>query len=211
MQLHVDTNGTDRVPWEVELKAYGPLKSFFIALKIGLYGGLTISMPFVIYFLAQFVLPALRINEKQWLFKLSSFGAGLFMLGVVFCYLIIMKVALWASVGFANMLGFGADEWQAEEYISFVCKFMVGMGLAFQMPVILLFLVRVGILDYKKLSEFRMYAVVVNLILAAVITPTGDPFTLSLVAVPLQLLYELSTLIAWFWHKKEAAEEEDEE
>ena len=211
MQLHVDTNGTDRVPWEVQLKAYGPLKSFFIALKIGLYGGLTISMPFVIYFLAQFVLPALRINEKQWLFKLSSFGAGLFMLGVVFCYLIIMKVALWASVGFANMLGFGADEWQAEEYISFVCKFMVGMGLAFQMPVILLFLVRVGILDYKKLSEFRMYAVVVNLILAAVITPTGDPFTLSLVAVPLQLLYELSTLIAWFWHKKEAAEEEDEE
>ena len=211
MQLHVDTNGTDRVPWEVELKAYGPLKSFFIALKIGLYGGLTISMPFVIYFLAQFVLPALRINEKQWLFKLSGFGAGLFMLGVVFCYLIIMKVALWASVGFANMLGFGADEWQAEEYISFVCKFMVGMGLAFQMPVILLFLVRVGILDYKKLSEFRMYAVVANLVIAAVITPTGDPFTLSLVAVPLQLLYELSTLIAWFWHKKEAAEKEDEE
>ena len=211
MQLHVDTNGTDRVPWEVELKAYGPLKSFFIALKIGLYGGLTLSMPFVIYFLAQFVLPALRINEKKWLFKLSGFGAGLFMLGVVFCYLIIMKVALWASVGFANMLGFGADEWQAEEYISFVCKFMVGMGLAFQMPVILLFLVRVGILDYKKLSDFRMYAVVANLIIAAVITPTGDPFTLSLVAVPLQLLYELSTLIAWFWHKKEAAEKEDEE
>ena len=211
LQMHLDTNGSDRVPWEVELKAYGPLKSFFIALKIGLYGGLTISMPFVIYFLAQFILPALRINEKQWLYKLSGFGAGLFMLGVVFCYLIIMKVALWASVGFANMLGFGADEWQAEEYISFVCKFMVGMGLAFQMPMILLFLVKVGILDYKKLSDFRMYAVVANLIIAAVITPTGDPFTLSLVAVPLQLLYELSTLIAWFWHKRELAEEEDEE
>ena len=210
MQLHVDTNGSDRVEWEVQLKAYGPLKSFFIALKIGLYGGLTISMPFVIYFLAQFVLPALRINEKKWLFKLSGFGAGLFILGVAFCYLIIMKVALWASVGFANMLGFGADEWQAEEYISFVCKFMVGMGLAFQMPMILLFLVKVGILDYKKLSDFRMYAVVANLIIAAVITPTGDPFTLSLVAVPLQLLYELSTLIAWFWHKRELAEEEDE-
>ena len=56
-----------------------------------------------------------------------------------------------------------------------------------------------------------MYAVVANLIIAAVITPTGDPFTLSLVAVPLQFLYELSTLIAWFWHKKEAAEKEDEE
>jgi len=209
LQMSVDTNGSERVPWEVELKAYGPLKSFFIALKIGLYGGLTISMPFVIYFIAQFVLPAMRINEKKWLFKLSGFGSGLFLVGVAFCYFIIMKVALWASVGFANMLGFGADEWQAEEYISFVCKFMVGMGLAFQMPMILLFLVKVNILDYRKLSDFRMYAVVANLILAAVITPTGDPVTLSLVAVPLQLLYELSTLIAWFWYKKELAEEED--
>ncbi len=209
LQMRVDTNGSEHVSWEVELKAYGPLKSFFIALKIGLYGGLTLSMPFVIYFIAQFVLPALRIKEKKWIFRLSGFGAGLFMLGVGFCYFIIMKVALWASVGFANMLGFGADEWQAEEYISFVCKFMVGMGLAFQMPMILLFLVKVNILDYRKLSDFRMYAVVANLIIAAVITPTGDPFTLSLVAVPLHLLYELSTLIAWFWHKKELAEEED--
>ena len=209
LQMRVDTNGSERVPWEVELKAYGPLKSFFIALKIGLYGGLTISMPFVIYFIAQFVLPAMRIKEKKWLFRLSGFGSGLFLVGVAFCYFIIMEVALWASVGFANMLGFGADEWQAEEYISFVCKFMVGMGLAFQMPMVLLFLVKVNILDYRKLSDFRMYAVVANLILAAVITPTGDPFTLSLVAVPLQLLYELSTLIAWFWYKKELAEEED--
>ena len=71
------------------------------------------------------------------------------------------------------MLGFGADEWQAEEYISFVCKFMVGMGLAFQ--IVPVFLVRVGILDYKKLSDFRMYAVVANLIIAAVITPTAIP------------------------------------
>ena len=77
------------------------------------------------------------------------------------------------------------------------------------MPMILLFLVKVNILDYRKLSDFRMYAVVGNLIIAAVITPTGDPFTLSLVAIPLQLLYELSTLIAWFWHKNELAEEED--
>ena len=209
MQLHLDTNGTDRVPWEVELKAYGPLKSFFIALKIGLWGGITLSMPFIIYFIAQFVLPALRVNEKKWLFKLSGFGTGLFFIGVAFCYFIIMEVALWASVGFANMLGFGADEWQAEEYISFVCKFLVGMGLAFQMPVVLLFFVKIDLIDYKKLIDWRMYAVIFNLVAAALITPTGDPFTLLLVAVPLQFLYELSTLIAWYWYKKELAEEED--
>ena len=208
MQLHLDINATDRVPWEVELKAYGPLKSFFIALKIGLWGGISISIPFIIYFIAQFVLPALRVNEKKWLFKLSSFGTGLFFIGVAFCYFVIMKYALWASVGFANMLGFGADEWQAEEYISFVCKFLVGMGLAFQMPVILLFFVKINLIDYKNLINWRMYAVVFNLVAAALITPTGDPFTLMLVAVPLQCLYEISVLIAWYWYRKENASEE---
>ena len=119
-----------------------------------------------------------------------------------------MKAALWASVGFANMLGFGADEWQAEEYISFVCKFLVGMGLAFQMPVVLLFLVKIGLFNYKNLNDWRMYAVVFNLVASALITPTGDPFTLMLVAVPLQCLYEISVFIAWYWYRKENVSEE---
>ncbi len=207
LQLEVDNNQSSPVPWNVQLKAFGPLKSFFIALKIGLYGGISIAIPFVLLFIAQFVLPALRIKEKKWVFKLAGMGSVLFMMGVAFCYFVIMEVALWASVGFAGMLGFGADEWMAEEYIGFVCKFMVGMGLAFQMPMVLLFLVKIGILDYEKLSRLRMYAVVANIILAAVITPTGDPVTLALVAVPLQLLYELSTVISWFMARKQVREE----
>ena len=207
LQLEVDNNSSAPVPWHVELKAFGPLKSFFIALKIGLYGGITIAIPFLLFFVAQFVLPALRVREKKWIFRLAGMGSVLFMLGGAFCYVVIMRVALWASVGFAGMLGFGADEWMAEEYIGFVCKFMVGMGVAFQMPMVLLFLVKIGILDYQKLSRLRMYAVVANIILAAVITPTGDPVTLSLVAVPMQLLYELSTLIAWFMGRRHAEEE----
>ncbi len=207
LQLEVDNNSSAPVPWHVELKAFGPLKSFFIALKIGLYGGITIAIPFLLFFVAQFVLPALRVREKKWIFRLAGMGSVLFMLGGAFCYVVIMRVALWASVGFAGMLGFGADEWMAEEYIGFVCKFMVGMGVAFQMPMVLLFLVKIGILDYRKLNRLRMYAVVANIILAAVITPTGDPVTLSLVAVPLQLLYELSTLIAWFMARRQAEEE----
>ena len=207
LQLQVDNNSSNSEPWHVELKAFGPLKSFFIALKIGLYGGITIAIPFILVFVAQFVLPALRVKEKKWVFRLAGMGSVLFMLGGAFCYFVIMQVALWASVGFAGMLGFGADEWMAEEYIGFVCKFMVGMGLAFEMPMILLFLVKIGILNYEKLSSLRMYAVVANIILAAVITPTGDPVTLALVAVPMQLLYELSTIIAWFMGRKQAREE----
>ena len=207
LELQVDNNSTNREPWHVQLKAFGPLKSFFIALKIGLYGGITIAIPFILFFVAQFVLPALRVKEKKWVFRLAGMGTILFLIGVAFCYVVIMQVALWASVGFAGMLGFGADEWMAEEYIGFVCKFMVGMGLAFEMPMILLFLVKIGVLNYEKLSSLRMYAVVANIILAAVITPTGDPVTLALVAVPMQLLYEMSTVIAWFMGRKQAREE----
>jgi len=85
------------------------------------------------------------------------------------------------------------------------------MGVAFQLPMVLLFLVKVGLLDYKKLADWRMYAVVANLIVSAILTPTGDPVTLLLVAAPLHLLYEISIVIAWFMHRskirKEAAEE----
>jgi sec-independent protein translocase protein TatC len=122
-----------------------------------------------------------------------------------------MQFAVWASVGFAGMLGFGADEWQAEEYINFICMFMVGMGVAFQLPMVLLFLVKIGILDYKKLSKWRMYAVVANLVVSAILTPTGDPFTLLLVAFPLHLLYEMSILIAWIWFRRDAKKEAEAE
>ena len=81
------------------------------------------------------------------------------------------------------------------------------MGLAFQMPVVILFFVKIGLIDYKKLIDWRMYAVIFNLVAAALITPTGDPFTLLLVAIPLHFLYELSVFIAWYWYKKELAEE----
>tara|TARA_B100001971_G_scaffold84562_1_gene77836 strand:+ start:7467 stop:8999 length:1533 start_codon:yes stop_codon:yes gene_type:complete len=211
LSLHVDSNSSEDIKWSLQLKAYGPLKSFFIALKIGLYGGLTLSIPFLLYFTGQFVLPALRVKEKNWLFKLSCFGTFLFLIGVSFAYFVIMQFAVWASVGFAGMLGFGADEWQAEEYINFICMFMVGMGVAFQLPMILLFLVKIGILDYKKLSKWRMYAVVANLVVSAILTPTGDPFTLLLVAFPLHLLYELSIFIAWIWYRRDAKKEAEEE
>jgi len=211
LALHVDTNSSGGRKWNLELQLYGPMDPFMLALKIGLYGGLIISMPLIIFFVAQFVLPALRVREKKWIFKLSAFGSGLFFLGVTFAYLVIMGIAIWASVGFAEMLGMHADEWRGQEYISFVCMFMLGLGVAFQLPLVLLFLVKIRIIDYKNLGNWRMYAVVANLIVSAILTPTGDPITLLLVAIPLHMLYELSTFIAWIWYRREAKEEAEED
>jgi len=210
LEMFVETNGTDSIKWSLELKAFGPMKGFMIALRIGFFGGLAIAFPFLIYFIAQFVVPALRVKEKEWMLRLSLSGSLLFAIGVAFAYVVILQIALWASVGFAEMLGLQADEWQAEEYISFVCLFLIGMGIAFQLPMVLLFMVKIGLLDYKKLGDLRMYAVVANLVISAVLTPTGDPITLLLVAGPLHLLYELSIFIAWIWYRKDLANKEVE-
>jgi sec-independent protein translocase protein TatC len=194
----------------VVIKNYSPIEGIMVALKLALFGGLTISFPFVMYFIGQFVLPALKVNEKRILFKAVGFSGGLFLLGVAFCYFIVVVFALGATVQFSQWLGFGADEWRADAYLSFVVKFMLGMGLAFQLPVVILLLVKIGILDYEKLKNFRSYAFVANLTISAVVTPSGDPFTMLIMALPLHLLYEISTLVAWYWHRKELKKAQQE-
>lgn len=187
----------------VVLKNYSPIGAFWVAFQLMLYGGLVVASPFVIFFIGQFILPALHIHEKRFLYQTAGFGSMLFIFGVAFCYFIVMQIALRATVQFSQWMGFGADEWRAEDYISFVCKLMLAMGLSFQLPVILLTMVKIGFLNYAKLVHFRAYWIVINLALCAVITPTGDPFTMILMALPLQFLYELSTFISRFWEKKE--------
>lgn len=194
----------------VTLKGYGPLSSIMVALKLALYGGLVVGAPFIIFFVGQFVLPALKLHEKKLLYQIVSFGSVLFFMGVAFCYFIMTAVALSAAVQFSEWLGFAADEWRAEDYISFMCKFMLGTGLAFELPVVILTIVKIGLLDYIQLRKFRSYWIVLSLIISAFVTPSGDPFTMLLMAMPLWVLYEVSTIIAWYWHRRDRKREEAE-
>ncbi|MBM3880809.1 MAG: preprotein translocase subunit TatC [Verrucomicrobia bacterium] len=187
----------------VMLKNYGPIEGIVVALKLALYGGLVLASPFVFLFVGQFVLPALKVSEKRILYRAVGFGSVLFFVGVAFCYFIISAVALFATVQFSTWMGFGADEWRAEAYIGFMCKFMLGMGLCFELPVVILTLVKIGLIELENLQKFRSYAIVGNLVVAAFVTPSGDPFTMVLLAFPLHLLYELSVLIAWYWRWRE--------
>ena len=95
-------------------------------------------------------------------------------------------------------------QWRAEDYISFVCKFLLGMGLGFELPVVILTLVKIGVLDYAMLSKARRYMIVINLILGAVLT-TPEPITQIVMFVPLQGLYELTVWIAWYWDQPDRA------
>ena len=192
----------------VLLKNYSPLGGFNVALEMALYGGFALASPFVLFFLGQFVVPALKTKEKQFLYRALGVGIGLFLLGVVFCYFAIMQVTLLAMVQFSQWLGFTADEWRAEDYIDFVVKMILAVGLSFQLPVVLLTLVRLGFVSHAALVKGRSYFVVVNLVVCAFITPSGDPITLLLLALPVQFLYEISVFIAGIWARRERRESE---
>jgi sec-independent protein translocase protein TatC len=183
----------------VALKNYSPISAFMVAIKIALYGGVVLALPLIVYFIGQFVLPALKVKEREFVLRSLGIGGLLFLLGMAFCYFLMLEVALGATVEFSQWLGFGADEWRAEDYITFVCVFMLVSGVSFELPIVILALVKIGLLDVRKLNAFRPYWVVLELVICGFLTPSGDPFTMVLMALPLHLLYEISILIALYW------------
>jgi sec-independent protein translocase protein TatC len=189
---------------KVDLINLSPAGGFWVAFQVAMYGGLVLAAPLVLYFVASFVFPALRMKERKYVYRGMFYGVGLFFLGVAFCYFILMPFALSASQRYSEWLGFTAFQWRAEDYISFVCMFMLGMGLGFEMPVIILTLVKIGVLNYSILSKGRRYMIVINLVLGAVLT-TPEVLTQVMMAIPLQGLYEISIWVAWYWEQKDRA------
>ena len=185
-----------------DLMYIDPAAPFISSLHLAFFGGILLTAPFIFYFVGEFVLPALKIKEKKYLLRALGVGVGLFAAGVCFCYFIIMPRALKFAELFALWMGAKVPEWRAETYFGFVTKFMLGMGLGFELPVVLLALVKIGILDYKKLSAMRRYMIVINLILGALLT-TPEVFTQIIMAISLQALYEISVWIAWYWERQE--------
>lgn len=188
----------------IQIINLSPAGAFVVATKVAFYGGLIISAPLILYFIAQFVFPALRMIEKKYVYRGMLFGGGLFLAGVCFCYFVLMPVALAASVQYSDWLGFSAYQWRAEDYVAFVCKFILGMGLGFELPVVVLTLVKIGLLSYESLARSRRYVIVIVFILGAVLT-TPEVITQVLMAFPLWLLYEVTVLVAWYWDQPDRA------
>jgi sec-independent protein translocase protein TatC len=186
---------------KIDLINLSPAGGFVVAFQVAIYGGAVLASPFIFYFIAAFVFPALKIRERKHVYRGLLIGVGLFLTGVTFCYFVLMPVALAASQMYSRWLGLGAFQWRAEEYISFVCKFLLGMGLGFELPVVVLTLVKIGLVDYRMLSRARRYMIVINLFLGAILT-TPEVLTQLVMFVPLQVLYEITVWIAWYWDRQ---------
>jgi sec-independent protein translocase protein TatC len=197
----------------IKLTFLDPAAPFLASLHLAFFGGILLASPFIFYFIVQFVLPALKVKEKKYFFRACAVGSGLFFSGVAVCYFLIMPVALRAAVVYSHwLLGKNVvieNIWRAETYSSFVTKFMIGMGLGFELPVVLLTMVKLGVLDYQKLASMRRYMIVICLVMGALLT-TPEVLTQVLMAVPLYMLYEASVWIAWYWERQEKKKQETE-
>ena len=167
--------------------------AFSAAMRIGLWGGLLISAPFLVFFIGQFIFPGLKNNERAAIRRAGGFSVLLFIVGVLLGYKGTLPVALRMMFGLHDWLGVQPVP-QVMSYVGFTVHLLLAFGIAFQMPVVLVVLGKLGIVTSKQLTERRRYVMVILLLAAMVLTPP-DIFTQMLMAGPLIILYEVCIVV----------------
>ena len=181
-------------PFSIHLMNTGLTEQFMMHLKTAMYVGVLVALPYIIYVLFGFVSPALYDNERKYATVLCTSGYLMFMLGTALNYFLIFPLTVkflgtyQVSPDVANML-------TLQSYMETLLMMNLVMGIVFELPVVSWILGRMGLVNAQMMQSMRRHAVVAILIVAAIITPTTDAFTLFVVALPIWLLYELSIVI----------------
>jgi len=177
-------------------QALKPTESLGNYMKVALICGVTLAMPFLVYQIGRFLAPGLTKKEKRYLFLLVPGATLCFVTGVAFAYFVMLPTAIPFLQGF--MADIIKQQWAIGEYLSFVTSLLLWIGLAFELPLFVYFLAKIGLINTEMLTKNRKYAVVIIAVVAAVITPTVDPLNMALVMGPLVILYELGILLTRF-------------
>lgn len=177
-------------PYGEQLQTLSPTEGIETYFKIALVAGATLAMPWMLYQLWLFIAPGLHKSEKRSVYIFVPSATILFLAGVAFAWLILLP----SAIGFLStfMSAVFLPGWTSREYISFATTFLFWLGIAFELPLIIYFLSRFGLLTSKMLREHWRIAIVGIAVIAAVVTPSIDPVTMLLTMLPLALLYLLS-------------------
>jgi sec-independent protein translocase protein TatC len=180
---------------ECEFLQTDPLEAFSVRLTVAFYGGIALAMPIILYQVWKFITPGLHPNERRYAIPFVASAAVLFALGASLAFLTVPR-----ALGFLTTIG---GDWfepffRGSEYLSFLVKMMVAFGLGFEFPILLIFLQLIGIVEPEQLARARRYSLVGIMLLVAIITPSGDPFSLFVLSIPMYLFYEASILIGRF-------------
>ena len=167
---------------------------FMIHMKMTLLCAAVLVFPYMVYQVWKFIAPALYSNEKNAIGKAFLLSSFLFYAGVVISYLIIIPLMLNFFSGY-QVSGDVPNMFSLSSYISIFTSMALTFGIVFEFPILTILLSNLGLLHRESMNQYRRHAVCAIVVLAAVITPSGDPFSLAIVALPLYLLYEFSVLI----------------
>lgn len=177
---------------------------FMMAVNVSLIAAVILSFPLLLVYLLQFILPGLKPNEKKLLFPAIGIGTGLFLGGAAFGFWVVLPKALRFFSDFAATMG-SRQDWTLDNYVTFTTRFILVFGISFELPVIVMALVKLDFLNYKLMKSTWRHALVAITLFAAIITPTPDILTLMLMSGPLYVLYGICVWLAYMMEKKDRA------
>ncbi len=177
-------------------QAIAPTESIMVYFRIALILGVTIAMPVIVYEVIRFLLPGLLPHERKYLTFLVP-GAGVsFALGVLFAVFVMMPGMVQFMQGFLTSIV--ENNWTLQNYVNFMTFVMFWMGVLFEMPLVIFFLAKLGIVTVAQLTKARRWALIAAAVIAAIVTPTHDPVNMLVLMGPLALLYEIGIFLARF-------------
>ena len=184
----------DDLNFNIKLISTGLAEQFMIHMQAAFCAGILCASPYILYQLFRFVSPALYTNEKKYVVRVVGGGYALFAIGVLVSYFLIFPLTF-RFLGDYHVSGMVENMITLQSYISTLLTMSLAMGVVFEIPILSWLFAKLGFINAAFMRKYRRHAIVIILIVAAVITPTSDIFTLSLVSLPMWLLYEASILI----------------
>lgn len=176
-----------------------PLEGFATRLKVSGYGGIALAMPVLLWQLWRFIAPGLYAHERRYALPFVFSAVVLFALGAGLAFWTLPKaLSFLIAIGGPDLL----TAYSPNKYLALVTYMMLAFGVGFQFPIVLVFLQLVGVLSNAALRRFRRYAIVIIFVAVAVITPSGDPFSMLALAVPMSLFYEVAIGIGWLVERR---------
>jgi sec-independent protein translocase protein TatC len=188
----------------LDLGTTSVMEGFSVIVQMCSMGGLVMAAPFMLFFIGQFVSPALSEKELRAVVPVCVSAMVLFLIGASFSFFLLVPSTLRVAVEINDLFGF-VMRWTPASYYSLIIWLVLGVGLSFEFPLLIVLAVYLGFMTVETLRRYRRHALVAIFIIAAVVTPTPDPFTQSMFAAPLYLLYEIAIIVSARVQKQRAA------
>lgn len=201
LKPHCDISGDTTFLEQCGLLARSPLEPFSVRLTVATYSGIGMAMPVILWQVWRFIAPGLYPHEKRYGMVFVFLSFILFVFGAALAYWSLPRaLEFLVDVGGPSL----QNVYSPREYISFVTKMMLGFGIGFEFPIVLIFAQIIGLVDNRTLRSGRRFALVGIVALVAVLTPSGDPYTLMVLSVPMYLFYEIAIVFGWWRSRRQA-------